>query len=46
MIHYQDGDVEFYQIDSEILKMFNIQSENQFQKISEKLKVAFSNRMN
>ncbi|MEE1210937.1 MAG: HDOD domain-containing protein [Treponema sp.] len=46
MIHYQDGDVEFYQIDSEILKMFNILSENQFQKISEKLKVAFSNRMN
>ena len=46
MTHYQNEEIEFYQIDSNILNFFNIQTESQFKKISEKLKFVFSNRMN
>lgn len=42
MVHYEKGDVEFYQIDSEITKIFKITTEAQFTEISNKLKVAFS----
>lgn len=40
--HYQDGTVDFYQIDKDVLTMFNIVTEEQIKKISDKLKDAFS----
>lgn len=46
MTHYQNEEIEFYQIDPNILNYFNIQTEAQFKKISEKLKFVFSNRTN
>lgn len=46
MVHYEKGDVEFYQADTEILKMFKINTENQFQGISDSLKTAFSREKN
>ncbi len=33
MVHYLDGEVEFYQIDRNMLEIFKISGENQFQKI-------------
>lgn len=42
MTHYQTGEVAFYQIDTEILSMFKITTEDQFKKISDKLFVSFS----
>jgi len=39
--HYQEDEIEFYQFDSDILKEFRIESEEQLQKISEKLQEAF-----
>ena len=42
MTYYQSGEVAFYQIDTEILSMFKITTEEQFKKISAKLQVSFS----
>lgn len=42
MVHYEKGDVEFYQIDTETIKTFKINTEAQFNEISNRLKVAFS----
>ena len=42
MTHYQTGEVAFYQIDTEILSMFKITTEDQFKKISDKLFASFS----
>lgn len=44
MIHYQEREVAYYQIDKNVLAMFNIKSEEQFQKIGEKLSQAFIKR--
>ena len=41
MCHYQEYELEYYQIDSEILAVFGINSESGFVKISEKLQNAF-----
>lgn len=41
MTHYQDTEVDYYQIDPAILNVFKITNERQFQKISDKLKSAF-----
>jgi putative nucleotidyltransferase with HDIG domain len=41
MAHYQQGEVDFYQIDAEVLRMFKISTEEQFKKISDRLKDAF-----
>ncbi len=41
MVHYQQGEVDFYQIDPEVLRMFKISTEEQFKKISDRLKNAF-----
>ena len=41
MAHYQQGEVDFYQIDTEVLRMFKISTEDQFKKISDRLKNAF-----
>ena len=41
MCHYQEYELEYYQIDSEILAIFGINSESGFVKISEKLQNAF-----
>jgi putative nucleotidyltransferase with HDIG domain len=41
MAHYQQEEVDFYQIDTEILLMFKISTEDQFKKISDRLKNAF-----
>jgi putative nucleotidyltransferase with HDIG domain len=42
MAHYQDHEVDFYQIDTDVLKLFKISTEDQFQKISERLRLAFN----
>lgn len=42
MTYYQSGEVAFYQIDTEILSMFKITTEEQFKKISAKLQASFS----
>lgn len=44
MIHYQEREIEYYQIDKNILAMFSIKTEEQFQKIGEKLQQAFVKR--
>lgn len=41
MVHYQQKEVDFYQIDPEVLRMFKISTEDQFKKISDRLKTAF-----
>ena len=41
LAHYQTGEVDFYQFDSDVLAMFHITTEPQLQKISDRLKVAF-----
>jgi putative nucleotidyltransferase with HDIG domain len=41
MVHYQQGEVDFYQIDPDVLRMFKISTENQFKKISDRLGEAF-----
>lgn len=43
MIHYQEKDIEYYQIDSDLLKLFKITSEVQLQKISSGFQRAFEN---
>ncbi|MBP5402541.1 MAG: HDOD domain-containing protein [Treponema sp.] len=42
MTYYQTNEVAFYQIDSEILKIFKITTEDQFKKVSDKLLASFS----
>ena len=39
--HYQTHEVDYYQFDLDVLKMFGIASESQLSKISEKLRLAF-----
>ncbi|MBQ0051124.1 MAG: HDOD domain-containing protein [Treponema sp.] len=39
--HYQDGEVDFYQFDRDVLDLFKIASEDQLRRISERLKAAF-----
>ncbi len=41
LANYQDGGVEYYQFDTEILEVFKITSEEQLIQLSEKLKMAF-----
>ena len=41
MVHYVDHEVEFYQFDSDALKMFGIKNEPQLAKISDRLSSAF-----
>ena len=41
LTYYQTDEVAFYQIDSEILKLFKITNEDQLKKISEKLEASF-----
>jgi putative nucleotidyltransferase with HDIG domain len=41
MAHYQQKEVDFYQIDSAMLSMFKISTESQFKKISDRLQAAF-----
>lgn len=41
MTHYMNHEIEYYQIDHEILDSLNIKTEEQFQKICEKLETAF-----
>jgi len=42
MTYYQTNEVAFYQIDSEILKIFKITNEDQFKKVSDKLLASFT----
>lgn len=44
MTHYQEREIAYYQIDKNVLSMFNVKSEEQFQKIGEKLQQAFIKR--
>lgn len=44
MIHYQEKEIAYYQIDKNVLAMFKIKNEEQFQKIGEKLQIAFAKR--
>ena len=39
--HYQQDEVDFYQIDPEVLSIFKITSENQFKTISDKMLLAY-----
>ena len=41
MVHYHNSDIQYCQIDKNILKKFNITCENQFQQIADKLKNVF-----
>jgi uncharacterized domain HDIG len=41
MVHYQQGEVDFYQIDADVLRIFRISTEEQFKKVSDRLKKAF-----
>ena len=41
IVHYQQGDVDFYQIDSDVLEIFKITSEEQFKSISDKMLFAY-----
>ena len=41
LTYYQTDEVAFYQIDSEILKLFKISNEDQLKKISDKLQASF-----
>ncbi|MDY2842610.1 MAG: HDOD domain-containing protein [Treponema sp.] len=42
LVHYQTGEVDFYQFDPEVLAMFNISSEEMLKKISDRLEKAFA----
>lgn len=44
--HYQIGEVDFYQFDSEVLSLFNIQGEKMLKKISDQLESAFNKDQN
>ena len=39
--HYETHEVDYYQFDLDVLKLFGIGSENQLRKISDKLSAAF-----
>lgn len=41
LVHYGEGDIEFYQFDPEILKEFRVENEEQLKKIAERLEAAF-----
>jgi putative nucleotidyltransferase with HDIG domain len=41
MVHYQDKEVDFYQIDPTILELFNIKTQKQFDAISDRLATVF-----
>lgn len=41
MVHYHNSDIQYCQIDKNILAKFNITCENQFQQIADKLKTVF-----
>ena len=41
MVHYHNSDIQYCQIDKNILEKFNITCENQFQQIADKLKTVF-----
>lgn len=41
MVHYHNSDIQYSQIDKNILKQFNITCESQFQQIADKLKTVF-----
>ena len=41
MVHYHNSDIQYCQIDKNILGKFNITCENQFQQIADKLKTVF-----
>ncbi|MCI1210198.1 MAG: HDOD domain-containing protein [Treponema sp.] len=41
MVHYQDKEVDFYQIDPAILELFNIKTQKQFDTISDRLATVF-----
>ena len=41
MVHYHNSDIQYSQIDKNILKQFNITCESQFQQIADKLKNVF-----
>lgn len=41
LVHYQSGEIDFYQIDPEVLAMFNISSEEMLKKISDRLEKSF-----
>jgi len=43
LTYYQAGEIDFYQFDPEVLAMFTITTEEQLQKISNKLKASFEN---
>lgn len=43
MVRYHNSDIQYSQIDKNILKQFNITCESQFQQIAEKLKNVFEN---
>lgn len=43
MVHYHNSDIQYCQIDKNILEKFNITCENQFQQIADKLKTVFEN---
>lgn len=45
LAHYQTGEVDFYQFDSDVLAMFHITGEEQLQKISARLETAFSKEL-
>lgn len=42
LTHYQTDEVDYYQFDLDVLKMFGIESEGQLRKISDKLSEAFT----
>ena len=41
MVHYEEQEVDFYQVDQFVLKTVGISSEGQFKNISDKLFQAF-----
>lgn len=41
MVHYVDHEVDFYQFDGDVLKLFNIKDEQQLARISDRLALAF-----
>jgi putative nucleotidyltransferase with HDIG domain len=41
MVHFQQHEIDFYQVDPEILVLFKISTEEQFKKVSDRLEAAF-----
>ena len=41
MVYYQEAEIEYYQIDADVLDEFNIRSKEQFDSINDKLHAAF-----